>query len=92
MDAVRHEGSKGKRRRREDDYDVDDPFVDDSELQAGLQEVRRMGVATKHAGFYVHNDDALETVGPARCGRVGGGPSRGTRAGGGKGVGAGHAS
>ena len=44
-------------------YDVDDPFIDDSEVQAHVAQVGKMNVQTKHSGFYVHSNTAIAAEG-----------------------------
>jgi hypothetical protein len=40
-------------------YDSEDPFIDDSEVVAHVEQVDQMAVQTKHTGFYVHNNSAI---------------------------------
>ena len=54
--------SKGKqgdgkrtRRVRDDEYDTEDSFLDDSELTAQKEELKKTRVETKHSGFYAHS-------------------------------------
>ncbi|GMF11959.1 unnamed protein product [Phytophthora lilii] len=51
--------------RRDDDdlYDSEDSFIDDTELQQNIEEVRgQTRVKTKHSGFFVNAGEEIETL------------------------------
>ncbi|KUF95710.1 Glutathionyl-hydroquinone reductase YqjG [Phytophthora nicotianae] len=57
-------GIGGLDRRDDDDlYDSEDSFIDDTELQQNIEEVRgQTRVKTKHSGFFVNAGDEIETL------------------------------
>ena len=58
------EGTVKKRRRPMDDYDSEDSFIDDSDIKAQEQELRKTKVKTKHDGFVVHSDTRIAPLLP----------------------------
>lgn len=55
----------GRLDRRDDDdlYDSEDSFIDDTELQQNIEEVRgQTRVKTKHSGFFVNAGEEIETL------------------------------
>lgn len=62
-DAAREKKKKATRRDDDDLYDLDDPFIDDAELQHDIEEVHTLArVKTKHSGFFVNAGDEIETL------------------------------
>jgi hypothetical protein len=62
-DPAREKKKKVSRRDDDDLYDLDDPFIDDAELQHDIEEVHTLAkVKTKHSGFFVNAGDEIETL------------------------------
>ncbi|EGZ22306.1 hypothetical protein PHYSODRAFT_492731 [Phytophthora sojae] len=57
-------GGGGFDRRDDDDlYDSEDSFIDDTELQQNIEDVRgQTRVKTKHSGFFVNAGEEIETL------------------------------
>lgn len=61
--APAREKKRANRRDDDDLYDLDDPFIDDAELQQNIEEVHTLAkVKTKHSGFFVNAGDEIETL------------------------------
>ncbi|KAE9336279.1 hypothetical protein PF008_g13100 [Phytophthora fragariae] len=64
-DADNGGGGGGSLERRDDEdlYDSEDSFIDDSQLQQNIEDVRgQTRVKTKHAGFFVNAGEEIETL------------------------------
>ncbi|KAI9912968.1 hypothetical protein PsorP6_006362 [Peronosclerospora sorghi] len=84
--AVLHDGDVddmgGSSDRRDDDdlYDSEDSFIDDTELQQHIEDVKgQTRVKTKHAGFFVNAGDEIETIEKEQDDASGGKMKRGSK-------------
>lgn len=63
VDEAAHAPKRAGRRDDDDLYDLDDPFIDDAELQQNIEDVHTLArVRTKHGGFFVNAGDEIETL------------------------------
>lgn len=49
-----------KRKAADKDYDLEDAFIDDSDLVKQTEELEQQKLKTKHTGFFAYAGDSIE--------------------------------